>query len=267
MVPALSVIFIIINLLLGIAIPVGLCIFFRKKYHASLQSFFVGCGVMFLFALVLEQIVHALVLGSGIGTTITNNIWLYALYGGLMAGLFEETGRFLAMRLVLKNDHSDAHNALMYGAGHGGFEAMMILTLGMLNNLIYSVMINTGQTQVLLAPLDEATKATLQTAFDTLISTPSWQFVMSPMERIAAIAAQIALSVIVWFAASGKKCRVSLFLLAIAFHAILDAVSVLASRLGMPIIGVEGLIWLMAACFVVLAWTIWKKMCTDSEKL
>ena len=258
MVPALSVFFIIINLLLGIAIPVGLCIFFRKKYHASLQSFFVGCGVMFLFALVL---------GSGIGTTITNNIWLYALYGGLMAGLFEETGRFLAMRLVLKNEHSDAHNALMYGAGHGGFEAMMILTLGMLNNLIYSVMINTGQTQVLLAPLDEATKATLQTAFDTLISTPSWQFVMSPMERIAAIAAQIALSVIVWFAASGKKCRVSLFLLAIAFHAILDAVSVLASRLGMPIIGVEGLIWLMAACFVVLAWTIWKKMCTDSEKL
>ena len=90
---------------------------------------------------------------------------------------------------------------------------------------------------------------------------------MSPMERIAAIAAQIALSVIVWFAASGKKCRVSLFLLAISFHAILDAVSVLASRLGMPIIGVEGLIWLMAACFVVLAWTIWKKMCTDSEKL
>ena len=39
MVPALSVIFIIINLLLGIAIPVGLCIFFRKKYHASFDDY------------------------------------------------------------------------------------------------------------------------------------------------------------------------------------------------------------------------------------
>lgn len=93
-----------------------------------------------------------------------------------MAGLFEETGRFLAMRYVLKKEHGNAHNALMYGAGHGGLEMFVILSLGMINNLIYSVMIHLGQTQTLLDPLDEASRNTLQTAFDVLIRTPSWQF-------------------------------------------------------------------------------------------
>lgn len=81
-----------------------------------------------------------------------------------MAGLFEETGRFLAMRYVLKKEHGNAHNALMYGAGHGGLEMFVILSLGMINNLIYSVMIHLGQTQTLLDPLDEASRNTLQTA-------------------------------------------------------------------------------------------------------
>lgn len=267
MVSTVSVIFIVLNMILGIMIPVGLLVYFRKKYQASVKSFFAGCAVMLIFALVLEQIVHTVVLGSDIGTTIRDNIWFYALYGGLMAGLFEETGRFLAMRYVLKNEHSNAHNALMYGAGHGGFEAMVILTLGMINNLIYSVMINMGQTQALLTPLDESSKGVLQEAFNTLITTPSWHFVLSPVERIAAITAQIALSVIVWFAASEKKSHIQLLLLAIVLHAILDAASVLAAKSGMPIIGVEIMIYILAIAFVVLARVIWKKMMNDTDVL
>ena len=184
-----------------------------------------------------------------------------------MAGIFEETGRFLALRYVLKNEPSNAHTALMYGAGHGSFEAMVILTLGMINNLIYSVMINMEQTQVLLAPLDESSKGVLQEAFNTLITTPSWHFVLSPVERIAAITAQIALSVIVWFAASEKKSRIQLLLLAIVLHAILDAASVLAAKSGMPIIGVEIMIYILAIAFVVLARAIWKKMMNNTDVL
>ena len=52
-------------------------------------------------------------------------------------------------------------------------EMFMVLTIGMLNNLVYSVMINLGQAQTLLEPLDESFRSTLQTAFDTLIQTPS----------------------------------------------------------------------------------------------
>lgn len=260
MVPALSIVLIITNMLLGIIIPVGLVVLFRKKYQASAKSFFVGCAVMLLFALVLEQMVHMVVLGSGVGTAIRRSTWTYALYGALMAGLFEETGRFLAMRYVLKKEHGNAHNALMYGAGHGGFEMFVILSMGMVNNLIYALMINMGQTQTLLASLDEVSKNTLQTAFDTLIQTPSWQFALSPVERIAAITAQIGLSVIVWFAAEGEKSRMSLWFLAIALHALLDGVAVVTSRSGMSLIAVEALVWAMTVGIVFVAVNIWKKM-------
>ena len=260
MVPTLSIVLIITNMLLGIIIPVGLVVFFRKKYHVSAKSFFVGCAVMLLFALVLEQIVHMVVLGSAAGVAIQSRTWAYALYGALMAGVFEETGRFLAMRYVLKKEHKDAHNALMYGAGHGGFEMFVILSMGMVNNLIYALMINMGQTQTLLASLDDVSKNTLQAAFDTLIQTPSWQFALSPVERIAAITAQIGLSVIVWFAATGEKSRMSFLFLAIALHALLDGVAVVTSRSGMSLIAVEALVWVMTVGIVFVAVNIWKKM-------
>ncbi|MDD6201383.1 MAG: YhfC family glutamic-type intramembrane protease, partial [Lachnospiraceae bacterium] len=159
--------------------------------------------------------------------------------------------RLLAMRYVLKNEHGNTHNALMYGAGHGGIELFMVLFIGMINNLIYSVMINLGQT--LLAPLDEASRGTLQTAFDALIRTPSWHFALSPVERLAAITAQIGLSMIVWCAATDKKVKGCLFILAILLHAILDGVAVLAAKSGMSLIVVEIFVWLIAIGIILIA--------------
>lgn len=259
MVSKLSIAMIMINMILGILIPIVLLIYFKKKYRAGVKSFLVGLAVMLLFAMVLEQLVHSVILGSPIGMAIQGNIWLYALYGALMAGLFEETGRFLAMRYVLKKEHGNAHNALMYGAGHGGLEMFVILSLGMINNLIYSVMISLGQTQTLLDPLDEASRNILQTAFDVLIRTPSWQFVLSPVERLAAITAQIGLSVIVWYAAAAKKSKAGLFVLAILLHAVLDGVAVLTAKSGMSLIVVEVFVWLIAIGITLIARNVWKK--------
>ena len=259
MVSKLSIAIIIVNMILGVVIPIVLLLYFKKKYKAGIKSFLVGSAVMLLFAMVLEQLAHSVVLGSPAGIVIQENIWMYALYGSVMAGLFEETGRLLAMRYVLKKEHGNAHNALMYGAGHGGFEMFVILSIGMINNLIYSVMINLGQTQTLLEPLDEATRGTLQTAFDALVQTPFWRCALSPVERRAAITAQIGLSVIVWYAAAGKKIKGNLFILAILLHAILDGVAVLAAKNGMPLIVVEVFVWLIAIGITLIARNVWKK--------
>lgn len=248
----------VISMIIGILIPVVLAVYFKKKYKASLLAFFTGCLVMFLFAFILEQIVHAVVFMSPIGQTIQGNFWLYALYGGLMAGLFEETGRFLAMRKVLKKKLTDPHNALMYGAGHGGFEALVLLSVGMINNLIYSVFINTGATQVLMDPLDEATKQTLQTAFDTLVNTSPFLFLAGPIERFAAVTAQIGLSVLVWFAAT-KAGNVKWYPVAIGLHFLIDAVAVILSGLGVAVALIEVAIWIMALAIALIAWCVWKQ--------
>ena len=259
MVSTLSVVIIVIDMILGVLIP-GLCMLvFRKKYGARVKSFWIGCAVMIVFALVLEQIVHSVVLGSAAGSVIQNNIWLYALYGSLMAGLFEESGRFVAMHYLMKKEYDNDGNALMYGAGHGGLEMFVLMTIGMINNLVYSVMINAGQTEALLAPLDDATRGTLEAAFDALIQTPSWHFVLSPVERLAAITAQIGLSVIVWFAVKGTRSSRWLFALAILLHAILDGVAVVLAKSGLSLIAVEAVVWIIAIAIVIIARTVWKQ--------
>ena len=135
-VPVLSMVFMSITGLMAFAIPVALLLWYRKKKHADILPFFIGCAVMMAFALTLESIVHTIVLSTSPGQKIKSNIWLYALYGGAMAGLFEETGRWIAFKTVLKKRQGKNANALMYGAGHGGFEAAMIVGTAMISNLV-----------------------------------------------------------------------------------------------------------------------------------
>ena len=86
-VPALSVGCMAAAGLVAFAIPVGLLIYYRTKKKADDPPFVAGLVVFLLFALVLERIAHSLVLGSAAGETIRSNLWLYALYGGAMAGI------------------------------------------------------------------------------------------------------------------------------------------------------------------------------------
>lgn len=248
---------IVLNIVISVAIPVCLCVFFRRKFQCGLAPFFVGCGVMFLFALVLEQIVHMIVLALPVGQVIRNDIWLYALYGGLMAGLFEETGRLIAMKFVLKKYWGNDHNALMYGAGHGGFEAFYIMFFVMLNNLIYALMINSGSAEALLKSLDPTSQAALREAFDTLSTASPLLFLVTPVERLAAVTLHISLSVLVWNAVKDKG-KIGWYVLAVALHFAVDAAAVLMSGYGVPTWGVEAIVWLMALLCALLAARVWK---------
>lgn len=261
-----SIAIIVFNMVLGVLFPIVLMLVVKRKYQLGVKPFFLGCLTMFLFALVLEQIVHAIVLNSPAGSAIQNNFWIMALYGGLMAGLFEETGRFVTMKFLLKKEQSNDHNAIMYGIGHGGIEMAFILVIGMVNQLLYSVMINTGQTESLLAPLDVSSKEVLQQAFESLVNTPPQMFLLSPVERLAAITAQISLSVLVWIAVTraGKKL---LYVLAILLHLLLDAIAVILSGLGISTWLIEAVIWIMALAFAFLAVKVWRANRQDESSM
>ena len=100
-VPVLSIAGMAVAMLVSFALPIALFIYSKKKLHAKTAPFFIGCGVFVVMVVLLESLAHNLILGST-GTVITGNPLLYALYGGLMAALFEETGRYVAMRRFVK---------------------------------------------------------------------------------------------------------------------------------------------------------------------
>lgn len=258
-VPTLSIVFMSISALTGIVLPIALLIFFRKKHKTGIKTFFIGCATFIVFALIIEQLFHSFILNSDIGKIIQGNIWLYGIYGGLMAGLFEETGRFVAFKTVLNKEIINDKNALMYGAGHGGIEVFFILAFSMISNIVMSIMINTGAaTQLTTGITDEVQLQALNKTFEVLSATPSGDFLMSIIERIAAVAIHLSLSVLVWFAVKkGGKCF-RLYPLAIFLHTLVNAVAVVLARYVPSIWIVLVVLYVITACFVAIAARVWK---------
>ncbi|MGL4373111.1 MAG: YhfC family glutamic-type intramembrane protease, partial [Turicibacter sp.] len=145
MVSSVSIIFMISSIIISVGVPLFLLIWVRKKYQASLLSFFVGMIAWVVAVQILEAPVHLYFLSANEITSnflFTNPI-AYMLYGGLMAGVFEETARLVCFKFLLKKQNR-IQDALSYGIGHGGVEAVLLVGLTYVSNLAMSVMINNG---------------------------------------------------------------------------------------------------------------------------
>ena len=253
----LSMAFMALAALFCFAMPILLLIYYRKK-GADILPFFVGCAVFVIFALILESLMHQLVLKVlPVGQTILGNTLLYALYGGLAAGVFEETGRFLAFKTVLKKKLGNDRNALMYGAGHGGIEAILIVGLTYIGNIVISVLINAGQTDLLMTTATGEAAEQLKAVFDSLITTAPRTYLLAIVERAVAITTHICLSVLVFFAAK-KPGKGWLFSLAILLHAALDGIMVILAA-HLPVAAVEGCLVVIAAVLAGIACIVWKR--------
>ena len=256
-VPSLTIVCMAISCAVSFCLPVILLLYFRKKKGADFLPFFIGCAVMLVFALILEAAVHTVVLATPAGAFIQDHLWLYALYGGFMAGLFEETGRWIAFRTVLKHRQDKDANALMYGAGHGGFESIVLAGLTMINNITWSHMINSGNAAALTAPLSGDALAQAEAGIAALISTPSYQFLLGGIERILAITLHIALSVLVWFAVKWDG-KLYLYPLAIALHFAVDAGGALLSGFGVNVVLIEIVVGIFTMLTALLARKVWR---------
>lgn len=226
-VPGLSIAGMMFTLCLVLGIPIAALIVWAVKKKAKFSSALIGAAAFIVFALILEQILHA-IMQAAFGEKLTANIWVYALYGGLAAGLFEETARLLSMKFLMKKTLSK-ENAIMYGIGHGGVEAILLIGLTYVSNIMNSVMINLGLLEKSLDVLDEATKTEAIRQLSALWTTPSSHFFLAGIERVCAFILQISLSYIVYRAVKDKKAIY--WCLAFLIHFLVDAVTaVLASK-------------------------------------
>ena len=213
--------------LVGFAVPVALAWWLVKKHKARLSTVLIGAGVFIVFALILESLMHQLVLKGPHGQAILDNMWHYALYGGLAAGIFEETGRFLAMKFLLKKEPTEALPAFAYGAGHGGVEMLLIFGVSMISNIVLSVMINTGSAETLLASAPADALEQVQSQFEQLEKVTAGSCFLGIWERLSALILQLSLSILVWTAVRKGGKWLWLFPAAILLHFLVDASAVI----------------------------------------
>ena len=259
MVPTSSIILLSVNAVLGIAVPVCLAWYMVRKHHANLSTILIGAGTFIVFALVLESILHQIVLKGPHGSAHMDNTLWYALYGGLAAGVFEETGRFLSMKFLMKKEPTAPLPGIAYGVGHGGVEMLVIFGLSMISNLAIAIMINTGMSDILFSQVPAEATAQVQAQLDTIQNSSAGIWLTGIWERVSAIVLQLGLSVIVWVAVRKGGKWLWLYPAAIALHAMVDAGAVIISK-SAGIVPVELILSAEAVAVAAIAYMVAKKL-------
>ena len=238
-VPALA-----ITVVLLIAIPVALFIYWRRNHRGETNySYLIAGAIGFIVsARVLELGVHyfCIISDNSVSRFITGNTLAYVLYGITMAGVFEECGRYIVMRFFMKKNRT-RENAVMYGIGHGGIEILVVLLPAMISYLLIAVLFSTGDVNKALSTLriTEETAAASLPAIQAAASFSYMAMAMNVLERVFAMLLHIGLSVVVFYSVvSAKKIYL---LLAILLHMLMDSFAALYQRGLLPLWAVE--IW------------------------
>lgn len=244
MVSGLSIAFMGVTALIAFGVPVVLFLGLRKRFGLKIVPLLVGAAVFIVFALVLEQIMHALVLRPGADGSIalrTAQPVLYVLYAAFAAGIFEETGRLTGF-LILKKKYAGVRTAISYGIGHGGIEAWLLAGLSAVSSIALGLMVNAGV----------ALPASADSTVEALKTTAPALFLVGGIERLSAIALHLALSVFVWVAVT-RRARWWLFPLAIVLHAAADVSAATYQVGGIPLWAVEVVTAAFAVVLLVVA--------------
>jgi uncharacterized membrane protein YhfC len=215
----------ILMILCGILLPTAVATVWKIKTKEPISTILIGAATFAVFAIGLESIpkVFLLQLDNPVSAFVLSHTWLYAVVGALLAGVFEETGRFLAFKFLLKK-RTKRETAISYGIGHGGFEAIFILVFSGIQYLTYISLINSGQFSTVVEQVG-ATSPNQVAAMEAIPAALAAMTVsnigITVMERVSAMLGHVAFSILVFDAVRTPK-KGWMFPFAIFLHAFLD---------------------------------------------
>ena len=258
----------IITVVLMIAIPVVFFLFWRGKHkqRTGIRYLLAGAVGFLVSARVLELGVHyfCIISENPVSRFINGNTAAFVLYGITMAGVFEECGRHIILKYIMKKDRT-RENAVLYGIGHGGIEILAVILPTMITYLAVAVLFSSGNTESALSAL-KITEQTAAAALPSVQAAAAFDYgmmAMNVMERLFAMFAHIGLTVIVFYGVVNAKklCLPA----AILLHMLMDTFPALYQRGVVPLWSVE--VW-AALCTVVIGWIavqLYRKMKAPSS--
>ncbi len=221
-----------VQIALMLGVPLGLWVVLRRRWAAAWGL--IGAGAVTFIA---SQVVHlplnwALgLLGTGRGVAL----WplpAMATVAGLSAGICEEGARYLVLRHWQRRARS-WRDGVVYGAGHGGMESLLLGLLVMANVVTMFILRQSGAVPPQYRPQVEEFWAI------------AWYMpLLGGVERVFAIIVQIALALLVM--QSLIRGNPLWLVLAILFHTALNGVAVAMAHLGWSAAAMEGVVALFA---------------------
>ncbi len=170
-----------------------------------------------------------------------NNYIVYCLILAMTAALFEVVARFAVAKILQKR--MNYQQGVAAGLGHGGIEAMILIGMTYVNNLLYAVMINSGAFDAMVvqtgaAPVPNAAELVeqLNQIKTALIETPGYAFYLAGYERILCVLFHTAMSLLVCYMVCKEKALLGVGI-AFAAHFFVDFVSPVVNGLATPYLG------------------------------
>jgi uncharacterized membrane protein YhfC len=261
----LSIFFMCVTLLICFGVPIGLAIWGKVKYKKTFSLLPLLLGVIgfafFQIVLRVNIILPAIQSTAWFKESIsqTSFRWLYIVFLCVTAGLFEEPVRFAAFAILRKKQQYP--NGLSYGIGHGGIEAILLVGMTYINNLLYAIMINTGTFDPMLSSLPQVYQTQLEAVRASMVSASPDIFLIGGVERVFTMAIQIALSVLV--VRGFMVNRKWLYLVfATLLHAVIDFIpsAMQMFKLNMWLIeGAIAVIAILGVIYIISQAKIWRK--------
>ena len=222
-----SMLLMLLTAVLGIALPLIAAIIWCKNKHEPFTTVLIGAATFLLFAIVIEKPLQALVisLDSPVSQFVNARPILWGIIVGFFPGVFEETGRFVAFKTVLRK-RTQRETGLSHGIGHGGFEAMFILGITYIEYFVFAVMLNAGSffEQMIEPVKDTLTPDVMKQITDIVEQITTFSAAtmgVALLDRLIAVLYHIGASIMVFYAVKDKK-KWWLYPLSILIHTVID---------------------------------------------
>ena len=184
------------------------------------------------------------------------------------AGLFELAGRY-AVALVLRKQLT-YQRCIAAGLGHGGIEAMMLVGMTYVNNLIYIFQIQSGGFDALLAQATAmgADPAALESIRQTFLTANSSIFLLAGIERLLTMVFHTAMSLLVCYSVARHRLLPGL-LVCLGLHTLVDCTAGLSLVLPQTtaMIIIYTLLTIMALLSLWIIRTIHRRWASEGERL
>jgi len=224
--------FIIVGLI-EVILPLAAGYFLTKRLKVKWSVYLWGVGFFIAIQLIHTPLVliiqePLIALAKEQNLTVEATIAVFSLVLGILAGLFEEVGRYLVFKhfFIKKKIALTTQNSIMFGLGWGGIESMLVGLLVVLTMFSYIAAVPLTGAQV--SELNRTWNGTMtqeQVNFlneqnEALMALTPGDLLPSLIERLMTMTLQITWTMMVYTAVTEGRNR--LLVLAIITHAVVD---------------------------------------------
>ena len=234
----------LLNVLGMIVLPILLAIYVTRKFSLPWKLIFAG-GLTFI----VSQVFHIPFL-YGLTAMFTSGVlpaipfaWttlFNAVVLGLLAGIFEETARWILFKFILKDARS-WEQGVVVGTGYGGTEAIIVGILA-LTTVVNMIVLRNADLAAMVPP--ELLEITQQRVAE-FWSAPVYMAFLGFIERAFTICIQISLTIMVLYSVAYRKPV--WFWIALFWHAIVDGLAVYL----MPLVGALAIELVVGICAAI----------------